>query len=156
MAKRSAHLLRIYVEGLSNYSAYKGGKISYVRDYDPTPMISLGLIEKMDIERAIKTLYGRKELSKQEVLMLAYVAADGRLSRRDISAMIKEDFNLSIDQRTVSRRLDSAYQKIAKFLGFEYADRRLFKMVAKMKNYPPPYILSDEEIDIVQTICERV
>jgi len=154
--KRSAHLLRIYVEGISNYSAYKGGRLNYIREYDPNPMIQVDLTSKMDIERAIKILYLRKELSKQEILMLRYVIADGRLSRRDISAMIKEDFGYTVDQRTISRRLESAYWKIQKFLGFEYSDSRVFKMVAKKYGYPPPYILSDEEIDKAQQIMERV
>jgi hypothetical protein len=29
-------------------------------------------------------------------------------------------------------------------------------MVAKMKNYPTPYILSDEEIEQAQQVMERV
>ena len=156
MSKRSAHLLRIYVEGISNFSEYKGGRLNYTREYDPNPMITVGLVEKMDIERAITILTERGELSDQEVLMLDYVMSDGRLSRRDISAMIKEDLGYTIDQRTVSRRLESAYLKISKFLGFEYADSRLFKMVAKQRGMPPPYILSDEDIDKIQQICERV
>jgi hypothetical protein len=110
----------------------------------------------MDIERAIKILHQRKELSNQELKMLSYVMSDGRLSRRDISAMIKEDYNENIDQRTISRRLDSAYWKISRFLGFEYSDGRVFKMVARQKGYPPPYILSDDEIDKCQQIMERV
>jgi hypothetical protein len=154
--KRSAHLLRVYVEGISNYSEYKGGRLNYVREYDPNPMIQVDLTSKMDIERAIKILYQRKELSKQEILMLKYVIADGRLSRRDISAMIKEDFGYTVDQRTISRRLESAYWKIQRFLGFEYADSRIFKMVAKKYGYPPPYILSDDEIDKCQVVMERV
>jgi hypothetical protein len=154
--KRSAHLTRMYVEGVSNYSAYKGGRLSYIREYDPDPMIQVDLTSKMDIDRAIKILYERRELSKQEVQMLQYVMSDGRLSRRDISAMIKEDYGYTVDQRTISRRLESAYWKIQKFLGSEYSDSKIFKMVAKSKGYPPPYILSDEEIDKAQVIMERV
>lgn len=156
MRKRSAHLTRLIIEGVSNYSEYKGGKLSYVREYDPSPMINVDLTSKMDIERAIKILYERKELSKQEVQMLRYVMSDGRLSRRDISAMIKEEYGYTVDQRTISRRLESAYWKIQRFLGFEYSDSRIFKMVAKQKGYPQPYILSDDEIDKAQTVMERV
>lgn len=156
MRKKSAHLTRLLIEGISNYSAYKGGKLSYTREYDPSPMINVDLVSKMDIDRAIKILYERKELSKQEVEMLQIVMLDGRLSRRDISAMVKEEFGYDIDQRTVSRRLGSAYWKIQRFLGFEYSDGRVFKMVAKQKGYPAPYILSDDEIDKAQTIMERI
>jgi hypothetical protein len=156
MRKRSAHLTRLMVEGVSNYSEYKGGRLNYVRDYDPAPTINVDLTSKMDIDRAISILYKRKELSKQEVLMLKYVMADGRLSRRDISAMIKEEHDIDINQRTISRRLESAYWKIQSFLGFEYSDGRIFKMVAKQKGYPQPYILSDDEIDKAQVIMERV
>jgi DNA polymerase III delta prime subunit len=119
-------------------------------------MIQVDLTSKMDIDRAINILYARKELTKQEVQMLFYVMSDGRLSRRDISAMIKEDYGYNIDQRTISRRLESAYWKIQKFLGSEYSDSKIFKMVAKSKGYPSPYILSDEEIDKAQAIMERV
>ena len=156
MRKRSAHLTRMYIEGLYNFSPYRGGRISYVREYDPNPIIQVDLISKMDIERAIKVLYRRKELSAQELKMLRYVMSDGRLSRRDISAMIKEDYNETVDQRTISRRLDSAYWKISRFLGFDYSDGRLFKMVAKQRGAPPPYILSDDDIDKCQQIMERV
>lgn len=156
MVKRSAHLLRMYVEGMSSFSPYKGGRLSYQRDYDPDPMISVGAVEKMDIDRAIKILYQRKELSNQEVQMLSYVILDGRLSRRDISKMIQAEEGYYIDQRTISRRLESAYSKISRFLGYEYGDSKIFRMVARQKGYPPPYILSDEEIEKVQTIMERV
>ena len=154
--KRSAHLTRMMIEGVSNFSPYKGGRISYVREYDPDPMIQVDLITKMDIDRAIKILYERRELTRQEVQMLRYVMADGRLSRRDISAMIHEEYGYTVDQRTISRRLESSYFKIAKFLGFEYSDSRVFKMVAKMKGHPPPYILSEEDIEKAQIIMERV
>lgn len=156
MRKRSAHLTRILIEGISNFSPYKGGRLSYVREYDPSPMINVDLITKIDIDRAIKVLYQRGELSDQEIQMLQYVMLDGRLSRRDISAMIEKEQGYYVDQRTVSRRLETAYQKISKFLGFEYSDARLFKMVAKRLDRPPPYILSDDEIDKVQQTMERV
>lgn len=154
--KRSAHLCRIMVEGVSSFSAYKGGKLNYVRDYDPNPTTNVDLISKIDIERAIKILHERREISDQELLMLRYVALDGRLSRRDISKMIEKDMGYYVDQRTISRRLDSAYQKIAKFLGWEFSDNRIFKMVARLKGYPNPYLLSDDEIDQVQQIMEKV
>jgi hypothetical protein len=156
MRKRSAHLTRVLIEGISNFSPYKGGRLLYTREYDPSPMINVDITTKMDIERAISILHGRKELSDQELKMLTYVMSDGRLSRRDISAMIKEDYNENVDQRTISRRLDSAYWKISRFLGFEYSDGRVFKLVARQRGYPPPYILSDDEIDKAQTIMERV
>lgn len=156
MRKKSAHLTRLTIEGISSFSAYKGGRLNYVRDYDANPTINVDLTAKMDIERAIKILYERKELSEQELLMLRYVMLDGRLSRRDISKMIQEQEGYYVDQRTISRRLETAYNKIAKFLGYEYQDNRVFKMVAKIKGYPHPYILSDDEIDKVQTIMERV
>jgi hypothetical protein len=144
------------VEGISNYSPYKGGRLNYIREYDPDPNINIDLTTKIDIDRAITTLYQRKELSDQELQMLRYVMADGRLSRRDISKMIQQEEGYYVDQRTISRRLESAYGKIAKFLGFEYSDSRIFKMVAKQMDRPYPYILSDEEIDKVQQIMERV
>lgn len=160
--RRSAHLCRTYVEGLSSYSPYRGQKLLYIRDYDPSPMVNVDLITKMDIEVAIKTLYGRGELSDQEVLMLQYVALDGRLSRRDISKMIEKEMGYYVDQRTISRRLESAYFKIAKYLGFEYQDSRIFRMVAKkgagkleIDPKPTPYILNDEEQDKVITVMER-
>ncbi len=154
--KKSAHLTRILVEGLSTYSAYKASKLGYARERDPIPQISLDLVTKMDLERAIKILYERGELSEQEIKMLAYVSLDGRLSRRDISAMIQEQEGIYVDQRTISRKLESAYYKIAKFLGWEYSDSRVFQMIAKKKQYPEPYILSDDEIDEAQQIFERV
>ena len=156
MRKRSAHLTRVLIEGISNFSPYKGGRLSYVREYDAQPMIQIDLATKMDIERAIKILYKRRELSKQEIQMLRYVMSDGRLSRRDISAMIEKDEGFYVDQRTISRRLESAYLKISRFLGFDYGDGRLFKMVARQRGYPPPYILSDDEIADCQAIMERV
>lgn len=156
MIRRSAHLTRIIIEGLSNYSAYRGGKISYTREYDPTPNINVDLTSRMDIHRAIKLLYQSGDLSSQEIKMLSYVISDGRLSRRDISAMIKEEEGIYIDQRTISRRLESAYLKISKFLGFEYQDSRIFKMVAKRMGRPAPYILNDDEIDKIQQLMEKV
>lgn len=156
MRKKSAHLTRMLIEGISSFSPYRGGRLSYVREYDPSPMIMVDHTTKMDIEWAILTLYRRKELSKQEILMLKYVMMDGRLSRRDISNMIEKEEGYYIDQRTISRRLESAYLKIAKFLGFEYSDNRLFKLVARQKGYPAPYLLSDDEIEAAQQICERV
>lgn len=156
MRKRSAHLTRILIEGISNFSPYKGGRLSYVREYDPSPMINVDLTTKIDIDRAIKVLYERGELSDQEIQMLQYVMLDGRLSRRDISAMIEREQGYYVDQRTVSRRLETAYQKISKFLGFEYSDARVFKMAAKKLGRPAPYILSDDEIDKYQQTMERV
>jgi len=160
--RRSAHLTRTYIEGMSSYSPYRGQKLLYTRDYDPSPMINVDLISKMDIESAIKELHKQGQLSEQEVLMLQYVALDGRLSRRDISKMIEKDLGFYVDQRTISRRLESAYFKIAKHLGFEYADSRIFRMVAKkgadklnIDPKPSPYILSDEEQDKVIQIMER-
>lgn len=156
MRKKSAHLTRILIEGISGYSPYKGGRLAYVREYDPAPMIAVDLTTKIDISRAIKILYKRGELNKQEIQMLGYVMSDGRLSRRDISAMIQKEEGYYVDQRTISRRLESAYFKISKFLGFEYSDGRIFKMIAKKLDYPPPYLLSDEEIEKYQQIMERV
>lgn len=164
--KRSAHLCRVMVEGISSFSPYKGGKLNYVRDYDPNPITNVDLISKIDIERAIKILHEPKcdkpcdhphgQISDQELLMLRYVALDGRLSRRDISKMIEKDMGYYVDQRTISRRLESAYLKIAKFLGWEFSDNRIFKMVARQKGYPNPYILNDDEIDQIQQIMEKV
>jgi hypothetical protein len=88
--------------------------------------------------------------------MLLYVLSDGRLSRRDISAMIAKDEGVYVDQRTISRRLESAYYKISKFLGFEFSDQRLYRMVAKKRGHPYPYILSDQEIEQVQATWERI
>lgn len=156
MRKRSSHLTRVLVEGISTYSAYKGAKLSYARDYDPTPQIAMDLVSKMDLERAAKILFDRGELSEQEVKMLNYVALDGRLSRRDISLMIKEQEGVFVDQRTISRRLESAYNKISKFLGWEYADSRIWQMVAKKLGYPEPYLLSDDEIEKYQQLFERI
>lgn len=156
MRKRSAHLTRVLIEGMSSFSPYKGGRLSYVREYDPSPMINVDLVTHMDIMRAIKTLYRRGELSKQEIQMLSYVMLDGRLSRRDISAMIEKDTGFYVDQRTISRRLETAYLKIAKFLGFEYSDSRVFKIAARKMGKPYPYILSDDEIDKMQQIWERI
>lgn len=154
--KRSAHLLRQLVEGMSSYSPYRGAKLRYAREYDPTPTINVDITTKMDIDRAIKILWYRKELSEQEVKMLFYVMLDGRLSRRDISAMIKENEGLYVDQRTISRRLESAYYKLSKYLGFEYSDNRLYQMIAKKMGKPYPYILNDDEITEVQQKWERV
>ena len=110
----------------------------------------------MDLEKAISELHKSHEISDQELMMLKYVISDGRLSRRDISLMIKEEEGYWIDQRTISRRLDTAYQKIQKYLGFEYSDARVFKMIAKKWGRPEPYILSDEEIDKIQQIWSRL
>ena len=156
MRKKSSHLTRVLIEGISNFSPYKAGRLSYVREYDPVPMIMVDLTTKMDIDRAINILFRRGELSKQEIQMLRYVMSDGRLSRRDISAMIEKEEGFYVDQRTISRRLESAYLKISRFLGFDYSDGRVFKMVAKKLGYPPPYLLSDEEIEKYQSIMERV
>lgn len=163
MAKRrSAHLTRTLIEGISSYSPFKGQKLLYQRDYDPSPNVNVDLIAVMDLKRAIKILHQRKELSDQEVLMLSYVMLDGRLSRRDISKMIEKEMGYYVDQRTISRRLESAYFKIAKYLGFEYTDNRIFRMVAKrgaskldIDPKPSPYLLSDEEQDKVITVMER-
>ena len=154
--KKSAHLTRVLIEGISNFSPFKGGRLSYIREYDSQPMIQVDLTTKMDIERAIKILFKRGELSKQEIQMLRFVMMDGRLSRRDISAMIQEEEGYYVDQRTISRRLESAYLKISRFLGFDYGDGRLYKMVGKQRGYLPPYTLSDEEIAECQSIMERV
>ena len=156
MRKRSSNLTRVLIEGLYAFSPYKGAKFTYVREYDPTPQISVDLITKMDIERAIKVLHRRGELSDDEVKMLKYVMMDGRLSRRDISAMIKSDEGIYIDQRTISRRLGSAYNKISRFLGFEYSDNRMFQIIAKKLGRPEPYILNDDEIDKYQQVMEKV
>lgn len=156
MPKRSAHLTRTIIEGLYTYSPYKGGQLMYKSEYDPTPQIMVDLISRIDIHRAIKTLWSRGELSQQEIQMLQYVLSDGRLSRRDISAMIAKEEGIYVDQRTISRRLESAYYKISKFLGFEFSDQRLFRMVAKKRGKPYPYILSDAEIEELQQVWERV
>ncbi len=156
MRKKSAHLTRMLIEGVSGFSAYKGAKLAYVREYDPNPPISVDLITKMDIERAIKILHKRGELSEQEIKMLAYVMMDGRLSRRQISDMIREEEGIYVDQRTISRRLESAYLKISKFLGFEYSDSRMFQITAKKMGKPYPYILNDDEIEKAQQLWERV
>lgn len=154
--KRSAHLTRQLVEGMSSYSPYKGAKLNYAREYDPTPTVNVDVITKMDISRAIKILWQKRELSEQEIKMLFYVMLDGRLSRRDISAMIKDNEGVYVDQRTISRRLESAYFKISKFLGFEYSDNRMYQMIAKRMGKPYPYILNDEEIEKIQQTWERV
>lgn len=156
LPKKSAHLTRTIIEGLYNYSPYKGGQLTYKSEYDPVPQIMVDLISKIDIHRAIKALYQRGELSKQEIQMLQYVLSDGRLSRRDISKMIEKEEGIYIDQRTISRRLESAYYKISRYLGFEFSDQRLFRMVAKKRGKPYPYILNDAEIEEVQQVWERV
>lgn len=156
MKVRSAHLTRVLIENIYSYSPYRGAKLNYTREYDPTPQISIDVITKIDIEIAIKELFKRKELSEQEIKMLQYVMLDGRLSRRDISKMIQEAEGLYVDQRTISRRLESAYWKIAKELGFEYQDVRMFQILAKKQGKPEPYILSDEEIEKAQQVWERV
>jgi hypothetical protein len=154
--KKSAHLTRTIIEGMYNYSPYKGARLTYNREYDPQPQIMIDLITKIDIHRAVKALWEREELSKQEIQMLRYVLSDGRLSRRDISHMIQEEEGIYVDQRTISRRLESAYYKISRYLGFEFSDQRLYRMVAKKRGYPYPYILSDEEVESVQQIWERI
>jgi len=156
MKKRSAHLTRTLLENYYTYSPYKGARLAYVREYDPEPLVNVDIITKIDIEIAIKRLWKRGMLSKQELQMLRYVALDGRLSRRDISAMIQKEENIYVDQRTISRRLESAYWKISRELGFEYSDSRMFQMIAKRMGKPDPYILNDDEIEKVQTIMERV
>jgi hypothetical protein len=110
----------------------------------------------MDLEKAIRVLYERKELTKQEVQMLRYVISDGRLSRRDISAMIKDQEGYYVGQRDVSRRLESAYWKISKYLGFEYSDSRMWQIIAKKMGKMYPYILEDSEIDKIQQIWEKI
>lgn len=163
MAKRkSAHLTRTLIEGMSNYSPYRGQKLLYTRDYDPNPTIAVDLTTKIDIEIAIKELFELGKLSGQELMMLRYVALDGRLSRRDISSMIEKELGYFVDQRTISRRLSSAYEKIAKHLGWEYQDTRVFRMVAKkgvaklnIDPKPAPYILTEEEIDKIVQIMEK-
>jgi hypothetical protein len=156
MRKRSAHLTRTLLENYYTYSPYKGAKLSYVREYDPEPLVNVDINTKIDIEIAIKSLWKKGMLSKQELQMLRYVALDGRLSRRDISAMIQREEGTYVDQRTISRRLESAYWKIAKELGFEYSDSRMFQIIAKKMGKPEPYILNDDEIDKAQQIMERV
>lgn len=154
--KRSAHLTRVLIEGISTYSAYRGAKLNYAREYDPLPQISLDLTTKMDLEKAIKVLYYRGELSNQELQMLRYVISDGRLSRRDISAMIKEHEGYYVGQRDISRRLESAYWKISKYLGFEYSDSRMWQIIAKKMGKIYPYILDDAEIDKIQQTWEKI
>jgi len=156
MRKRSAHLTRTLLENYYTYSPYKGAKLAYVREYDPEPLVNVDINTKIDLEIAIKQLWRKGMLSKQELQMLRYVALDGRLSRRDISAMIQKEEGTYVDQRTISRRLESAYWKIAKELGFEYSDSRMFQIIAKKMGKPEPYILNDDEIDKAQQIMERV
>lgn len=163
MAKRrSSHLTRTLIEAISSYSPYRGQKLLYVRDYDPSPLVNVDLHSRMDLTKAMRVLYERQELSDQELLMLRYVMLDGRLSRRDISSMIEKDLGYYVDQRTVSRKLSSAYDKISRYLGFEYSDGRIFRMIARkgapklnIDPKPAPYILSDEEIDKVIQIMEK-
>lgn len=154
--KRSAHLMRLLIENVYTYSPYKGAKLGYAREYESAPQVNVDLITKMDIEVAIRDLYERKELSKAELTMLHYVMLDGRLSRRDISAMIKLEVGEDVDQRTVSRRLGTAYLKISKYLGFEYSDSRVWQIMAKKMGHPEPYILNDEDIEKAQIIFERI
>lgn len=154
--KRSAHLTRILIEGVSTYSPYRGARLNYAREYDPIPQISLDLTTKMDLEKAISVLFKRGELTKQEVQMLRYVMSDGRLSRRDISAMIQDHEGYYIGQRDVSRRLESAYWKISRYLGFEYSDSRMWQIIAKKMGKTYPYILDDLEIAEIQQIWERI
>lgn len=156
MAKQSAHLLRTIIEGVYNYSAYRGGHLSYVNEYDPNPTIMVDLISIIDVRRAIQALWERQELSKQEIMMLHYVMADGRLSRRDISAMVQKDEGLFIDQRTISRRLESAYFKISKYLGYEYGDGRILRMIAKKRGALPPYLLNDLDVEKILQVWERI
>lgn len=156
MKKRSAHLTRMLIENVYTYSPYKGARLGYAREYDSGPAVNVDLITKMDIDQAITQLYREKELSKAEVMMLLYVMSDGRLSRRDISYLIKLETGEDVDQRTVSRRLGSAYLKISKRLGFEYSDSRVYQIMAKKMGKPEPYILDDEEIEKAQTLWERI
>lgn len=156
MAKRSAHLVRILLESIYTYSPYRGSKLNYTREYDPVPQVNVDLIIKMDLEKTIKVLWKRKQLTNQEVQMLRYVMSDGRLSRRDISAMIQKDEGYYVDQRTISRRLESAYLKISKELGFEYSDSRVYQIIAKKMGKPEPYILNDDEIEKAQATWERI
>ena len=156
MRKRSAHLTCTLIEGMSSFSEYKSTRLNYVREYDPSPMVNVDQITKIDLEIAIKALYKKMMLSNQELQMLRYVALDGRLSRRDISFMIEKDSGYHVDQRTISRRLESAYLKISKELGFEYSDSRMFQMIAKKQGKPEPYILNDDEIEACQQKWERV
>lgn len=156
MKKKSAHLTRTLLENYYTYSPFKGARLAYVREYDPEPMVNVDIITKIDLEIAIKSLWKRGLLNKQELQMLRYVCLDGRLSRRDISAMIQKDEGTYVDQRTISRRLESAYWKIARELGFEYSDSRLFQIIAKKMGKPEPYILNDDEIEKAQQIMERV
>lgn len=154
--KRSAHLTRILIEGVSTYSPYRGARLNYAREFDPIPQISLDLTTKMDLEKAISVLFKRGELTKQEVQMLRYVMSDGRLSRRDISAMIQDHEGYYIGQRDVSRRLESAYWKISRYLGFEYSDSRMWQIIAKKMGKPYPYILDELEIAEIQQVWERI
>jgi hypothetical protein len=144
------------IEGISSYSEYKGSKLLYAREYDPSPTINVDLVARMDIQRAISILHNSGELSDQEVQMLQYVQMDGRLSRRDISYMIQKEEGYYVNQRTVSRRLETAYWKISKFLGHEYSDGRVFKMIAKRLGRPYPYIHNDDEIEKYQQLWERI
>jgi DNA mismatch repair ATPase MutS len=144
------------VEGISSYSPYRAVSLGAVRGYDPTPVTNVDLTSKMDIEKAIAVLHKEGKLSDMEVLMLEYVKMDGRLSRRDISALLYDEQDIWINQRTISRKLDSAYQKIQKYLGFDYSDERVFKMIARKMNRPEPYILSDLEMEEIQQHWERI
>jgi hypothetical protein len=54
LPKRSAHLTRTIIEGLYNYSPYRGGQLTYKSEYDPQPQIAVDLISKIDVHRAIK------------------------------------------------------------------------------------------------------
>lgn len=156
MAKRSAHYVRLLTEGFSSYSPYHGAKLAYIKDTNDQEITNIALVEKIDLERAMTTLYRRGELTKQEVIMLCFVCLDGRLSRRDISALIEEEYGVYVDQRTISHKLESAYWKISRFLGFDYSDGRLFHMVARKLGRPEPYELTDEEIYAVQQEWERI
>lgn len=157
MKRRSAHLTRLLIENIYTYSPYRGAKLNYIREeLEPNPQINVDTISKIDIDIAITALRKRKELSQQELQMLNYVMLDGRLSRRDISKMIAKEEGYYVDQRTISRRLESAYWKISKELGFEYSDNRMFQIVAKKMGRPEPYILNDDEIDKAQQQWEKV
>jgi hypothetical protein len=156
LKKRSYHLTRVIVEGISSFSPYGGGKVTYKKEFDPNPIVNVAHAEKMDIERAVKILYQQGELTKQEIRMLNYVFLDGLLSRRQISEMIQKDEGIYVDQRTISKKLVSAYGKIQKFLGGDYGDEKLFRMIGRRMGKPSPYILSDEERDKAIQTWEKI
>jgi hypothetical protein len=127
-----------------------------VRGYDATPTVNVDLTAKMDIEKAISVLHKEGKLSDMEVLMLEYVKMDGRLSRQDIAVLLYDENDLWVDQRRVSEKLGKAYIKIQKYLGFEYSDERVFKMIARKMGRCEPYTLTDEEVEGVLDHWERI